>query len=93
VFSTWIRMPGDFRGRLIYSYMPGASRIAIWTADLKNGARWQRAWIAATIPPDARSIDCEIVADGAVGGIFHSASWCLERGSQPLGYGIVLSDL
>ena len=92
VFSAWIRVPEGFRGRLVYSHILDCPRVSIWTADLKSCGCWQRAWIAATAPPGARSIVCEVIADAAIGATFRSASWCLERGSQPLGYGIALSN-
>jgi hypothetical protein len=87
VFSVWVRIPEGFRGRQIGALLPGFSSIAMWTADLKSRGRWQRVWVTANLPIDARSIACDIIAEGAVGDIFHSASWCLERGNQPLGYG------
>ena len=90
-FSTWIRIPEGFCGRQIGALVPGCSTIAMWTADLKSRARWQRIWVTAHLPIDARCIACDIIAEGAVGEVFHSASWCLERGNRPLGYGFALS--
>jgi hypothetical protein len=90
VFSAWIRIPEGFHGRQIGALLPGFSSVAMWTADLKSRARWQRLWVTANLPIDVRSICCEIIAEGAVGDVFHSASWCLERGNRPLGYGFAL---
>ena len=89
-FSAWIRVPEEFRGRRISAVLNGYPSIAMWTADPKSYARWQRVWVTANLPLNARSISCEITAEGAVGEVFHSASWCLERGSRPLGNGFVL---
>jgi hypothetical protein len=85
VFSAWLQVPEDFKGRMLGAHLPDGARIGVWTADLKSHA-WQRAWMAATAPLEARTIDVEIFADGPVGTAFRSASWCLERGSAPLGY-------
>jgi hypothetical protein len=90
VLSAWVLIPEGFRGRQIATLLPGFSSVAMWTADLKSRARWQRIWVTANLPTDARGISCEIIAEGALGDIFRSASWCLERGSQPLGYGFAL---
>jgi len=87
VFSVWVRIPEEFRGRQIAALLPGFSSVAMWTADLKSRKNWQRVWVTANLPIDARSIACDIIAEGAVGDIFHSAYWCLERGNQPLGHG------
>lgn len=88
VFSAWLRVPEDFQGRMLGAHLADCSQIGIWTADLKSRSHWQRAWMAAAAPVDARSIDVEIFADAAVGAAFCSSSWCLERGSEPLGYQI-----
>jgi hypothetical protein len=88
VFSAWIRIPESFRGRLIAVQLPGCPSSAWWSADLLSRARWQRVWVAATVPVKARDVACEIYADGALGSAFQSASWCLERGGRPLGYAI-----
>lgn len=88
VFSAWLRIPEDFQGRMLGAHLPDCSRIAVWTADLKSRSMWQRAWMAATAPLDAHHIDFEVFADGPVGAAFGSASWCLERGSEPRGYAI-----
>jgi hypothetical protein len=87
VFSVWVRIPEGFRGRQIGALLPGFSSIAMWTADLKSRKNWQRVWVTANLPIDAHGIACDIIAEGAVGDIFHSAYWCLERGNKPLGYG------
>ena len=87
VFSVWVRIPEGFRGRQIGALLPGFPSIAMWTADLKSRKNWQRVWVTANLPIDARGIACDIVAEGAVGDIFHSAYWCLERGNTPLGFG------
>jgi hypothetical protein len=90
VFSTWVRIPQGFRGRHIAAIFPGSSSIAMWTADLKSRDRWQRIWVTANLPVDARSISSAINAEGTVGDVFHSTSWCLERGNRPSGYGFKL---
>lgn len=90
VFSAWVRIPEAFRGRQVAALIPRFASVAMWTADLKSHARWQRIWMTANLPIDARRISCELIAEGGVGEIFHSAAWCLERGSRPLGNGFVL---
>jgi hypothetical protein len=92
VFSVWVRIPEGFRGRQIGALLYGFSSIAMWTADLRSRENWQRVWVTANIPIDERCIACDIIAEGAVDNIFHSAHWCLERGNQPLGYGFALSE-
>jgi hypothetical protein len=89
-FSVWIRIPEGFRGHRISAVLRGYPGIMQWTADPKSYARWQRVWVTANLPADARSIFCEITAEGASGDVFHSASWCLERGNRPLGHGYAL---
>jgi hypothetical protein len=91
VFSVWVRIPEGFRGRQIGVVLPGFPSLATWTADLKSHNNWQRVWVTGNLPIDARAIACDIIAEGAVGNIFHSAYWCLERGNQPLGYGFSVS--
>jgi len=86
-FSVWIRIPGGFRGERISAVLRGYPAIAQWTADPKSYTNWQRIWVTANLPADTRNVFCEITADGAVGDVFHSASWCLERGNRPLGHG------
>jgi hypothetical protein len=89
-FSAWILVPEGFRGQRIVASLPGCSLVSNWTADPKSSGRWQRLWVAATLPVDARSISCDLIAEGAVSDVFHSASWCLERGNRPLGYGFAV---
>jgi hypothetical protein len=93
VFSAWVRIPENFRGRVIAAQLLGCPSSAWWTADLKSCARWQRVWVAATVPAEARIVACEIYADGAIGSVFQTASWCLERGGRPLGYAITPNSL
>jgi hypothetical protein len=90
VLSAWVRIPRGFRGRQIALLFSGYSSIAMWTADLKSPARWQRIWVTANLPVDAPDISCDMLAEGSIGDVFHSASWCLERGTRPLGYGFAL---
>jgi hypothetical protein len=89
-FSAWILIPEGFRGQWIVASLPGCSIVSNWTADLKSPGRWQRVWAAANLPVDARSISCDLIAEGAVNDVFHSASWCLERRDRPSGYGFKL---
>jgi hypothetical protein len=86
-FSVWIRIPEGFRGQRISAVLRGQAAIMQWAADPKSYARWQRIWVTANVPADARSIFCDITAEGAIDDVFQSASWCLERGDRPLGYG------
>jgi hypothetical protein len=90
VFSAWIRIPEPFRGRQLAALLCGFSSISMWPADLKAREHWQRVWVSANIPIDARSISCAILAEGPIGDIFYSARWCLERGNRPMGYGFAL---
>jgi hypothetical protein len=93
-FSTWVRIPEGFRGRDISAVLGGYASIAQWTADPKSSGRWQRIWVSANLPLEAGVISCLITSQGATGDVFHSASWCLERGNRPLGNGFtLLSDL
>src|ERR1700683_304596 len=86
VFSAWVRVAEGFRGRQVSAVLGGFDSIADWGADpLSLG--WQRIWVSANLPLEAREISCIISADGAVGDIVQSASWCLERGNRPTGYG------
>src|ERR1700722_6807811 len=89
-FSVWVRIPQGFRGLHIEALLPGFASVAMWTADLKYRERWKRLWVTANLPEDARSITCEIVAQGVVGDVFQSALWCLERGYRALGNGFSL---
>jgi hypothetical protein len=90
VFSAWIRIPETFRGKQISAVLPGFPTAAAWPADFKSRGQWQRIWARANLPDDAKSVSCGIVADAATNDVFHSTSWCLERGTRPLGYGFVL---
>jgi hypothetical protein len=87
-FSAWVRIPEGFRGSRISAVFPGYAGVAQWNADPKSYARWQRIWVTANLPLEARRISCAITAEGAaLGNVFQSASWCLERGNRPLGNG------
>ncbi len=90
VFSAWIRIPEEFHARQVSPQLAGYSSAAMWMPILRCRARWQRAWVLANLPSDARGIVCDLVAAGEVGKVFHSAGWCLERGTRPSGYGFVL---
>ncbi len=89
-FSAWLKLPEDFNARQVGLLLPGFSSAAMWMADPKTHTRWQRVWVVANLPDDARSIACDLVALGTAGKVFHSANWCLERGTRPSGYGFVL---
>jgi hypothetical protein len=89
-FSAWILIPESFRGQRIVASLPGCSIVSNWTADPQSPGRWQRLWVTANLPVDARSISCDLIAEGAINDVFHSASWCLERRNRPLGYGFSL---
>jgi hypothetical protein len=89
-FSAWVLIPEGFRGQRVVASLPGCSMVSNWTADPKSPGRWQRLWVVANLPDDARSISCDLIAEGAVSDVFHSASWCLERGNRPSGYGFAL---
>ena len=86
-FSALIRIPEEFQGRQIGAALAGFSSNALWSADLKSRGTWQRIWVTATLPLDARYIACELLAEGNNGDGFQSACWCLEKGSVPRGYG------
>jgi len=88
--SAWVQIPEGFRGRRITMLLSGFSSIAMWAADLKSRARWQRIWVTANLPLGANNITCALIAEGGVGEVFHSAAWSLERGNRPLGYGFTL---
>lgn len=89
-FSVWILIPEGFHGQRIVARLPGYSIVSHWRADPKVLGRWQRLWMTAKLPNDARRISCDLIAEGAVNDVFHSASWCLERRNRPLGYGFVV---
>ncbi len=88
-FSVWILVPEGFRGRRIVASIAEASIISRWNADPKRRGRWQRIWVVANVPAEARSVSCVLTSEGEVGDVFYSASWCLERRNGPLGYGFV----
>jgi len=90
VLSVWIQIPEGFHGRQIGALLPGCSIISKWPADLKSRGQWQRVWVRGNVPIDAQSISCDLIAEGAEGDVFLSASWCLERGNHPTGYGFAL---
>lgn len=90
VFSAWIRIPEDSGIKRIGLLLTGYATVTHWPVDLKSRGRWQRAWVSATLPADARVIACELEACGAAGSTFQSARWCLERGMQPSGHGFAL---
>ena len=89
-FSVWVWIPEDFRGSDIYLLLAGFDTVAHWPADPKSHARWQRVWVTATLPGDARLIACWIMADAAEGDVLHSTSWCLERANAPSGHGFAV---
>ena len=89
VFSAWVRIPEGCDARQIALLLPGFSSVASWRVDLKSHS-WQRAWISASLPRGARTIACELVGACAAGEAFYSASWCLERGTRPAGFGFAL---
>jgi len=86
-FSAWVRVSDEFRGSRISAVFPGYAGVAQWSADPKSYGQWQRVWVTANLPVDARIISCAITAEAAIGDWFQSASWCLERGNRPLGNG------
>lgn len=90
VFSVWIRIPEDFGGRRIFAVFHGFPIRASWDGHVKSRGYWQRLWVTATLPQDARDIACGIIAEAAVGDVFYSTAWCLERGTRPSGYGFAL---
>jgi hypothetical protein len=74
VFSAWIRIAGAFQGQHIGAVFPRCISAAKWGADLKSRQRWQRIWVAATVPLDARIIYCGLIADGGAEEVFHYTS-------------------
>lgn len=86
-FSVWIQIPESFRGRSISAVLLGVPSAASWKADVTARGQWQRVWVSASVPADSQNIACGILAEGMTNDIFQSASWCLERGNRPLGYG------
>jgi len=89
-FSAWLKVPEHFRAAQVGVMLGGNPHTTIWMADPKTHTRWQRTWVYSKLPDDARSISCDLVMAGQPGEVFHSASWCLERGTRPSGYGFVL---
>jgi len=89
-FSAWVRIPESFHGRRIIATLPGCSRASRWNPDTNVTGNWQWLWISADLPADARSVSCELMADGDVGDVFYSAAWCLERRNLPSGHGFHL---
>lgn len=89
-FSAWVRIPEGFRGRRIIATLPGCSQASRWNPDTNLTGSWQWLWISAELPAAARSVSCELMADGDVGDVFYSASWCLERRKLPSGQGFIL---
>ena len=89
-FSAWIRVPDGFHGRRIIASLPGGLLISKWNADAMSTGSWQRLWIASRLPADARSVSCELRADGTVDDVFYSTSWCLEQRHLPSGCGFHL---
>lgn len=87
VISAWIKIPEGFEPWCIAPVLAGFETLTQWTADPKTRDRWQRAWVSATLPEDARGVGCALLAEGAPGGAFQSTGWCLERGTRPSGYG------
>jgi hypothetical protein len=90
VFSAWIRIVEGYRGKRISAVLGGFSATAEFAADPLLFGQWQRIWVTAVLPPDAHEIACVITADGALGDVIQTASWCLERGNRPTGYGFSL---
>ncbi len=89
-FSAWIKLPEGFNARQVCLRVAGFSSTTTWMADPKTYTRWQRVWVCASLPSDARTIVCDLVVAGTADGVFHSADWCLERGTRPSGYGFIL---
>jgi hypothetical protein len=89
-FSAWVRLPKDFHGGRIIPAVPRCTRLTSWNADTKSVGGWQRIWATAKAPAEADRISCELLAEGEIGDIFQSASWCLERRDLPSGFGFRL---
>lgn len=86
VLSMWINLPPDFNAQQISLLVPGCDSLVSWPADLGMRGGWQRAWVSASVPSQARSVVCALLAEGAAGQVFRSSHWCLERGTRPAGY-------
>jgi hypothetical protein len=88
--SAWVRLTPAFEPKNLSVVFAGLPSVTTWMADPKTQDRWQRIWVSATLPEDARGIACALFGQGAPGGRFQSAAWCLERGTRPSGYGFTL---
>ncbi|HEY1964838.1 MAG TPA: hypothetical protein VGG59_07905, partial [Acidobacteriaceae bacterium] len=89
-FSTWVRIPESSEVRAISLLLEGFETVASWAADLKARGRWQRLWLTAEVTTSAHTVSCDLIAAGAAGSEFDSASWCLERAPRPSGYGFII---
>lgn len=85
--SAWVAIPEEVELRNISLVFPGLDSVTEWDADAKTRGRWQRLWVTAKLPAEARHTACALTAEGAPGGVFQSSAWCLERGTRPAGYG------
>ncbi len=90
LFSAWVKIPAGCEVSRITPLLTGYPTLTGWGADLKSRGTWQRAWVHAQLPDEARVIACELHAAGPEGGSFHSGGWCLERGTHPCGHGFSL---
>jgi hypothetical protein len=88
--SAWVDLSVGFEPKQISLVFPGLDAVTHWLADPKTQDRWQRIWVTASVPDDARGVSCALIARGVIGGQFHSSAWCLERGARPSGYGFAL---
>ena len=86
VFSVWVNLPPGFSARQVSLLVPGCDSLLTWPTDLSARGSWQRIWLSASVPSEARSVACALLAEGAAGQWFHSSGWCLERGTRPSGY-------
>jgi hypothetical protein len=86
VLSVWVNLPPGFSARQVSLLFPGCDSLLSWRVDLGTRGSWQRIWLSASVPSEARSIVCALLAEGAADQVFHSAHWCLERGTRPSGY-------
>jgi hypothetical protein len=93
VLSVWVNLPPGFSARQVSPLLPGCDSLFIWRADLGTRGSWQRIWISASVPSEARSIACALLVEGAAGQAFHSSHWCLERGTRPSGYRLAPEQL
>jgi hypothetical protein len=88
--SAWVNVAPTSQLKRLGLVFPGFDSVAIWDADPKIQDRWQRLWVTAMVPDEARAITCALMAEGEPGAQFQSAAWCLERGTRPSGYGFAL---